>query len=167
MYLLLKDSISYEELVKASRMLKHFCVRIHHYMEKGIIRIMYIIYSILHILFVSWIHYGRSQHFGTTITMVIIKNLFHGMQNVTLQIVTNVVALQKIPEISRALVPGTVAYKLYNQMTKKCHQSLKNLLGESILCGVNTVGLLQKDTLTTEEKLIITTRLSAINVSYV
>ena len=87
------------------------------------------------------------------------------MQNVTLQIVTNVVALQKIPEISRTLVPGTVAYKLYNQMTKKCHQSLKNL-GESMLCGVNTIGLLQKDTLTAEEELIITTRLSAINVSY-
>ena len=83
------------------------------------------------------------------------KNLFHSTQNGTLQIVTNVVALQKIPEISRALVPGTVAHKLCNQMTKKCHQSSKNL-GESILCGVNTVVLLQKDTLTAEEELIIT-----------
>ena len=91
--------------------------------------------------------------------------MFHGTQNVTLQIVTNEVALQNISEICRALVPGTVPHKLYNQMTKKCHQSLKDL-GESILCWVNKVGLLQKDTLIAEEELIITTRLSAINVSY-
>ena len=50
-------------------------------------------------------------------------------------------------------------------MTKKFHQPLKHLR-ESILCGVNTVGLLQKDTLTAEEELIIRKRLSAINVSY-
>ena len=82
-----------------------------------------------------------------------------------MQIDTNVVALHKNPEISRALVPGTIAYKLYNQMTKKFHQPLKHLR-ESILCGVNTVGLLQKDTLTAEEELIIRKRLSAINVGY-
>ena len=91
--------------------------------------------------------------------------MFHSSQRVTLQIDTTVVALHKNPEISRALVPGTIAYKLHNQMTKKFHQPLKHLR-ESILCGVNTVGLLQKDTLTVEEELIIRKRLSAINVSY-
>ena len=69
------------------------------------------------------------------------KNLFHGTQNVTLQVVTNAVALKKISELSKALVPGTVLYNMYNQMTKKCHQSLKNL-GEGILRGVNTVEML-------------------------
>ena len=76
MFLLLKDSISYEELAKASCMLKHFCDFCYvyiHYMEKDIIHVIYIIYSIVHILFVSWVHYGCSQHFVTKITMVIIK----------------------------------------------------------------------------------------------
>ena len=165
MFLLLKDSISYEELVKASRMLKHFCVQIHSLYGKRYYT--YNIHSLVHLAYIIrqlgplWVHsaFWYEDYSGNY------KNLFHGTQNVILQIVTYEVALQNISEICRAPVPGTVAYKLHNQMTKKYHQSLKDL-GESILCGVNTVGLLQKDALTAEEELIITMRLSAIKVSY-
>ena len=158
MFLLLKDSISYEELAKSSHMLKHFCdfcVRIHSLYGKRYYTCN--MHNLLHLAYIVcqlgplWMQsaFWYKDYNGDY------KNLFHSTQNGTLQIVTNVVALQKIPEISRALVPGTVAHKLCNQMTKKCHQSLKNL-GESILCGVNTVVLLQQDTLTAEEDLIIT-----------
>ena len=141
MFLLLKNSISYRKLVKASRMLKDFCVRI--YSLNGKRYYTYNMHDLLHLAYIVrqlgplWAQsaFWYKDYNGDY------KNLFHGTQNVTLQVVTNAVALKKISELSRALVPGTVLYNMYNQMTKKCHQSLKNL-GEGILRGVNTVEML-------------------------
>ena len=101
-FLLLQDSISYEEFVKASRKLKHFCIGIHSLYGKR--HYMYNIYNLLHLPY-------------------------------------------NVRQLDPIWVQSTFWYEGYNG-------------------GVNTVGLLQKDTLTAEEELIIRKRLSAINVSY-
>ena len=93
------------------------------------------------------------------------KKLFNGTQNVTLQIVTNVISLQKIPEIARALVPGTAAYNLYDRMTAKCHHASKSL-GEVIVNGVNCIGKMKLTSLTTNEKAILENYFSPIKRCY-
>ena len=88
------------------------------------------------------------------------KHVFHGTQNVNFQIVTNVLAFQKLPKMS-----GTIAHTVYHVMSVKVHQSVK-VLGKFILPDVNCVGPLHLSELPLTEKVLLWNYLLKVKESY-
>ncbi|XP_066925533.1 uncharacterized protein [Clytia hemisphaerica] len=138
-FLLLKESISPIDLQNADKMLRHFCCRIprlygYRYQTYNMHNLLHMVFSVkqhgpLWAQSAFWYEDYNGDY----------KNLYHGTQNVNIQIVTNVIVQHKIPEIVQSLTPGTVGYSLYNKMTVKYHQNTQKL-GENIAAGIYCVG---------------------------
>ena len=164
-FLLLKDSISTSDLQKSSKMLKHFCVRL-----RSLYGSRYQTYNVHNLLHMSMSVYRLGPLWCQSAFWYEdyngdYKNLFHGTQNINLQIVTNVIAQHKIPEIARVLIPGTVAHTLYNNMTVKSHQLIKQI-GERISLDINCVGALSPYVLSDRERAVIVNRFAPLKETY-
>eukprot|EP00111_Clytia_hemisphaerica_P014799 TCONS_00043626-protein len=120
-------------------MLRHFCCKIprlygYRYQTYNVHNLLHMVFSVkqhgpLWAQSAFWYEDYNGDY----------KNLYHGTQNVNIQIVTNCIIQHKIPDIVQSLTPGTVGFVLYNKMTVKCHQSTQKL-GEKISPGIYCVG---------------------------
>lgn len=138
-YLLLKESISKIDIKKSRSFLIQFCLKIgrlygQRYQTYNLHNLLHLTRSV-DLLGPLWAQsaFWYEDYNGDY------KHLFHGTQHVNLQIVSNVIIQQRIPEIARNLKPDAVEYNLYKKMTLKFHNQVANL-GDFISPGINTVG---------------------------
>ena len=124
-YLLLQDSISPSDIVKASALLKHFCIRI-----KELYAVRYETFNahcLLHLtervidLGPLWTHscFCFEDFNGE------LRSLFHGTQSIEEQIVLAISVQQKIPELIPLLENGSSSQEFYERLSRKRPQVYK------------------------------------------
>ena len=120
-YLLLQDSISPNDIIKASALLKHFCIRI-----KELYAVRYETFNVHCLLHLTervtdlgplWTHscFCFEDFNGE------LRSLFHGTQSIEEQIVLAISVQQKIPELVPLLENGSSCQEFYERLSRKRH----------------------------------------------
>ena len=151
-YILLKHSIALSELVKASKLLKHFCLRIEE--MYGCRYETYNAHGLLHLV-------DRVKDLGPLWTNSCfcfedfngeLRHLFHGTQQVEMQIVLSVCIQQKIPELVPLLTSCPGAQEFYESLTSKGRLSHK----KEVVCeNIFINGAVIRHTITSQHKQLI------------
>lgn len=131
-FILLGDSITNSELVHAERLLQHFCLMFSALYTKGKETIN--IHSLLHLtddvrnLGPLWTHscFPFESYNGNLL------KLFHGSQNVELQIVSAIAITQSLPSLKSKLIPGSTEEEFFNSLTSPVHSSKEQIIERNI-----------------------------------
>jgi len=132
-FVLLGDSISFDELDHAERLLQHFCLMFSALYSKGKETIN--IHSLLHLaddvrdLGPLWTHscFPFESYNGNLL------KLFHGTQNVELQIVSAVAITQSLPTLKLKLIPGSVEEEFFNSLMNPFHVGREQIIEKNIV----------------------------------
>jgi len=136
-YLLLQESISLNDVKKASALLKHFCLKIGELY--GPRYSTYNVHCLLHMT-------ERVCDMGPLWTQSCfafedfngeLRNMFHGTQSVEEQLVRAVSIQQKIPSLIPLLTEGSLAKELYDKMDNNTQPHVQK---ESIGNGLFKIG---------------------------
>ena len=129
---MLGDSISFEELDHAEKLLQHFCLMFSALYSAGKETIN--IHSLLHLaddvrnLGPLWTHscFPFESYNGNLL------KLFHGTQNVELQIVSSVAITQSLPSLKLKLIPGSVEEEFFNSLMNPSHVGREQIIENNI-----------------------------------
>ena len=164
-YLLLQDSISPNDITKASALLKHFCIRI-----KELYAPRYETFNVHCLLHMTervmdlgplWTHscFCFEDFNGE------LRSLFHGTQSVEEQIVTAVSVQQKIPELVPLLESGSMSQELYEHLSRKRPlASKKEKLPGTSNCSI--VGNLRNYLFTAVERAVVESLTGPVREAY-
>lgn len=162
-YILLKHSISMNDLIKASRLLKHFCIRIEELY--GSRYDTYNVHGLLHLV-------DRVKDLGPLWTHSCfcfedfngeLRHLYHGTQHVEMQIVLSVCVQQKIPELIPLLPPNSTASHFFEQLTSKGRLSHKK---ELISDNIFIVGAIAKFTINIQHRQLVEREIGIVGDVY-
>lgn len=164
-YLLLQDSISPRDIIKASSLLKHFCIRI-----KELYAARYETFNVHCLLHLTervidlgplWTHscFCFEDFNGE------LRSLFHGTQSIEEQIVLAISVQQKIPELVPLLENGSSSQEFYAHLSRKRHHVYKKekLSDDS---NYSIVGNLQNYLLTATERAVVETLVGPVEQVY-
>ncbi|XP_068757460.1 uncharacterized protein [Montipora capricornis] len=153
-YLLLQDSISPSDIIKASSLLKHFCIRI-----KELYAARYETFNVHCLLHLTervmdlgplWTHscFCFEDFNGE------LRSLFHRTQSIEEQIVLAISVQQKIPELVPLLENGSSSQEFYAHLSRKRHLAYKKekLSDDS---NFSIVGNLQNYLLAATERAVV------------
>ena len=151
-YILLKHSISMNELTKASKLLKHFCIRIEE-LYGGRYE-TYNVHGLLHLvervkdLGPLWTHscFCFEDFNGE------LRHLYHGTQHVEMQIVLSICVQQKIPELVPLLPPDSGALQFFETLTSKGRWSHKR---EIVCDNIFIIGAIVKHTIKIQHRQLL------------
>lgn len=151
-YLLLQESISLNDVKKASALLKHFCLKIGELY--GPRYETYNAHCLLHMtervcdMGPLWTHscFAFEDFNGE------LRNMFHGTQSVEEQLVMAVSIQQKIPLLTPLLTEGSIAKELFDKMNNKTQPCIQK---ESIGDGFYKVGTIKPSELSLEAKIAV------------
>ncbi|KAK2558802.1 hypothetical protein P5673_019017 [Acropora cervicornis] len=164
-YLLLQDSISPSDIIKASSLLKHFCIRI-----KELYAARYETFNVHCLLHLTervidlrplWTHscFCFEDFNGE------LRSLFHGIQSIEEQIVLAISVQQKIPELVPLLENGSSLQEFYAHLSRKRHHVYKKekLSDDS---NYSIVGNLQNYLLAATERTVVESLVGPIEQVY-
>ena len=151
-YTLLKHSISFSDLTKAGKLLKHFCIRVEELY--GSRYETYNIHCLLHLvdrvkdLGPLWTHscFCFEDYNGE------LRHFFHGTQHVEMQIVLSICVQQKIPELIPLLPPNSSALQFFEELTSKGRLNQKK---EIIAENIFIVGAVVRHTLNVHHRQLV------------
>lgn len=162
-YILLQDSISMIDLSKASKLLKHFCIRIEELYGRRYET--YNVHGLLHLvdrvndLGPLWTHscFCFEDFNGE------LRHLFHRTQHVELQIVLSICVQQKIPELIPLLPQHSSAFEFFEALTSKGRLSHKK---EHACDNIFVIGAIIKHTLTVQHRQLVEKEIGEISDVY-
>ena len=167
-FILLNDTISKEDLKRASVLIKTFCIQMRSLY--GARYQTYNVHNLIHIVLTVfdlgnlWANsaFWYEDYNGD------LRNLFHGTQRIDIQIVTSVCIQQKIPELLSSFEPGSTALELYHRMSDTYHHHVKSELLEYISECSSVVGKIESFALQSSrgEKSIIEKNFGRIGKCY-
>lgn len=131
-YILLGENITFVQIDHAEKLLQHFCLMFSALYQAGKETIN--IHSLLHLsddvrnLGPLWTHSCFPfENFNGNLL-----KLFHGSQNVELQIVSAVAITQSLPVLSYKLSPGSVEEEFYKKLTVPLHVAKEQIIETNI-----------------------------------
>ena len=163
-YILLKQSIAFSELVKASKLLKHFCLRIEELY--GCRYETYNAHGLLHLV-------ERVKDLGPLWANSCfcfedfngeLRHLFHSTQQVEMQIVLSICIQQKIPELVPLLTSCPGAHQFYESLTSKGRLSQKK---EFVLENIFINGAVIKRAITSQHRQLLEMEIGKVGSVYI
>lgn len=140
-FLLLQTSISRSDLGKCSKLLKHFCLRIEElygsrYQTSNVHGLLHIVDKVRD-LGPLWTHscFCFEDFNGE------LRHMFHGTQNVEMQIVLSVCVQQKVPELLPLLPQNSSALEYYEMLTSKARLCKNSKVVDS---DISIIGAISK-----------------------
>ena len=131
-FILLGESVTLHELDHAEKLLQHFCLMFSALYPEGKETIN--VHSLLHLaddvrnLGPLWTHscFPFESYNGNLL------KLFHGTQNVELQIISAVAISQSLPNLKSELIPGSVEEEFFNSLMNPSHVSKEQVINTNI-----------------------------------
>ena len=158
-HILLKHSISSNDLAKAAKLLKHFCIRIEELY--GSRYETYNVHCLLHLV-------DRVKDLGPLWTHSCfcfedfngeLRHLFHGTQQIEMQIVVSICVQQKIPELISLLPPNSSVLQFFEELTSKGRLSHKK---ELVAGNIFIIGAVVKHTINIQHRQLIEREIGSV-----